>query len=79
MKKIIAYIIIYGIMIIGIALISVFHNFTTSELFILLTVIMITDSIRQGKENEKLKTEIKMLESRIDTLRDRINGTSFDS
>ena len=40
---------------------------------------MITDSIRQGKENEKLKTEIKMLESRIDTLRDRINGTSFDS
>lgn len=79
MKKIIAYIIIYGIMIIGIALISVFHNFKTSELFILLTVIMITDSIRQGKENEKLKTEIKMLESRIDTLRDRINGTSFDS
>ena len=79
MKKIIAYIIIYGIMMIGIALISVFHNFTTSELFILLTVIMITDSIRQGKENEKLKTEIKMLESRIDTLRDRINGTSFDS
>ena len=79
MKKIIAYIIIYGIMIIGIALISIFHNFTTSELFILLTVIMITDSIRQGKENEKLKTEIKMLESRIDTLRDRINGTSFDS
>ena len=79
MKKIIAYIIIYGIMIIGIALISVFHNFTTSELFILLTVIMITNSIRQGKENEKLKTEIKMLESRIDTLRDRINGTSFDS
>ena len=79
MKKIIACIIIYGIMIIGIALISVFHNFTTSELFILLTVIMITDSIRQGKENEKLKTEIKMLESRIDTLRDRINGTSFDS
>lgn len=79
MKKIIAYIIIYGIMIIGIALISVFHNFTTSELFILLTIIMITDSIRQGKENEKLKIEIKMLESRIDTLRDRINGTSFDS
>ena len=79
MKKIIAYIIIYGIMIIGIALISVFHNLTTSELFILLTIIMITDSIRQGKENEKLKTEIKMLESRIDTLRDRINGTSFDS
>ena len=31
------------------------------------------------EENEKLKTEIKMLESRIDTLRDRINGTSFDS
>ena len=79
MKKIIAYIIIYGIMIIGIALISVFHNFTTSELFILLTVMITIDSIRQGKENEKLKTEIKMLESRIDTLRDRINGTRFDS
>ena len=79
MKKIIAYIIIYGIMIIGIALISVFHNFTTSELFILLTSIITIDSIRQGKENEKLKTEIKMLESRIDTLRDRINGTNFNS
>ena len=79
MKKIIAYIIIYVIMIIGIALISVFHNFTTSELFILLISMITIDSIRQGKENEKLKTEIKILESRIDTLRDRINGTRFDS
>ena len=78
-KQIIGAIIIY---IIGSALItglSFVHETTADEVLRLLIAVGLIDGLLQMKEKEKLKTEIKMLETRIDTLRDRINGTSFDS
>ena len=78
-KQIIGAIIIYVIgsaLIIGISFI---HEMTAKEVFQTLMVIVLIGAIQQAKETEKLKTEIKMLESRIDTLRDRINGTRFNS
>ena len=79
MKEKIIYLIIYGIAVLLMAVISSIHQFSTSELFIILIVLIMNNGMKQIKENEKLKNEIKMLESRIDTLRDRINGTNFNS
>ncbi len=78
-KQIIGAIIIYIIGSVLITELSIIHETTADEVLRLLILVGLIDGLLQMKEKEKLQAEIKMLESRIDTLRDRINGTSFDS